>query len=61
LIDVRYIQVFSDSHILFNLGIGKDPSCEPFDIKNASTIICPGGVLYETYPFQVAERMRVAF
>jgi hypothetical protein len=58
---VRYIQVFSDLHTSFNLGSGKVPSREPFGAKNTETIICSGGILYETYPFQVTESIREAF
>lgn len=60
-IDVRYIQVFSDLHTSSIFGIGKDPSREPSGREKTSTIICSGGLLNETYPFQVTESVRVAF
>jgi hypothetical protein len=60
-IDVRYTQVFSDVPTSSLFGMGKDPSREPSGTENTSTIICTGGLLYETYPFQVTESVRVAF
>jgi hypothetical protein len=59
--DVRYIQAFSDVHTPFSLGMGKVPSREPSGSKKTETIICSGGILYETYPFQVAENVREPF
>ena len=45
----------------FSLGMGKVPSREPSGSKNTETIICSGGILYETYPFQVAENVKEPF